>query len=471
MRVMLLILLFTPVSLMAQVIPSAWITWEAVENQPLTYDFMVHVQYKLGTDTDFSIGEFNPGEGEDIILENDPSFATYQHVTTDSVYGLVVYTFRHTYSKPGNYRVSFRNFNREAGVENIDASVNTPFYVEAIISTEQPGRSSPVVQSIPAIEWYAGQTIHTNLNLLESEGHVLRYEQVTPKQNRTLEVDGYSFPEGLILHEQTGQITWTPTTAGKYTLAVVVNEYQPQNNTLKKMGSQLIDITFTVNPAIDESIVLADTLLDSPAGATFPKVVVPPGETFSSRLSYELLNFQQDQNYQQPFHLTLLTDATLDASLQGPIVDQFPPASAGAVLEINVQEQNSRAAPYPVTVRAETLTRDSALVQQDFSFLLYTAEPVHYEILPDNIVTSAPTTPATSDPETRVFYNGYAIQLNEQTDRTYTFSLVTVNGKRVKQHRGSGNQLIRVSSLKPGIYFYNLLYDTHWKQGKIVITR
>src|SRR5688500_588841 len=43
------------------------------------------------------------------------------------------YTFRYTYPGPGNYIISYSEPNRNDGVVNMDASVNTRFYIETQI--------------------------------------------------------------------------------------------------------------------------------------------------------------------------------------------------------------------------------------------------------------------------------------------------------------------------------------------------
>lgn len=125
----------------------------------------------------------------------------------------------HTYEDDGMYIASYAEDFRNADIINIDASLTTRFYTEALVtvSSELGMNSSPIFK-IPDLEAAAGETYWTSFSVTDPDGDSLTYGLVTPKQAADLNVNNYRLPNnpefyadgpGLFsLDRKTGNLIW-----------------------------------------------------------------------------------------------------------------------------------------------------------------------------------------------------------------------------------------------------------------------
>jgi hypothetical protein len=93
--------------------------------------------------------------------------------------------------------VSFREFNRNADIVNMDNSVNTPFYVETVIIIDPffGCNNTPVLLNPPIDDACVGVTYLHNAGAIDADGDSLSYEFTIPKQDQDIPVINYRFPD------------------------------------------------------------------------------------------------------------------------------------------------------------------------------------------------------------------------------------------------------------------------------------
>ena len=97
---------------------------------------------------EFGGGELDFGDGSDPIPRLRDVADLVVEEDLGNLVGLVVFEIRHTYGAPGNYRITYREFNRNANIVNIENSVNTPFFIDAQINIDNflGCNNSPILQ-------------------------------------------------------------------------------------------------------------------------------------------------------------------------------------------------------------------------------------------------------------------------------------------------------------------------------------
>ncbi len=165
-----------------------------------------------------------------------------------------VFKFSHTYASSGSFTVTFIDFNRNAGILNMNNSVNTSFFLNTSI-TINPfiGLNNPPIFTIPPIDIANANTIYLhNAGVTDIDGDSLAYKLTVPKMgsdvNTGISVDGYLDPNSpnicssfscsnacpvtnFSIDAKTGTITWDyplfcPNTANLYNIAFVVEEWR-----------------------------------------------------------------------------------------------------------------------------------------------------------------------------------------------------------------------------------------------------
>lgn len=137
---------------MATHIRAGEIIAERISTQSLTYRITV-VGY---TDTRSSV-VFGPGEihfGDGRVVENlntESEFSTVESLGNQIEKNVFVIT--HTYQGPGEYTIRFQEFNRNDLTLNMDNSVDTPFYIETMITIDPfIGVNNSPVLTIPPVD-------------------------------------------------------------------------------------------------------------------------------------------------------------------------------------------------------------------------------------------------------------------------------------------------------------------------------
>ncbi|HET8964320.1 MAG TPA: hypothetical protein VFM99_10495, partial [Chitinophagales bacterium] len=104
------------------------------------------------------------------------------------------YVHLHQYSADGNYTIYMQDPNRVDGINNIEGSVNVPFYLETIITMPYElfygNNSSVQLTNYPIDYANVGEVFTHNPGAYDPDGDALRFSLIVPRQAPGINVPG-----------------------------------------------------------------------------------------------------------------------------------------------------------------------------------------------------------------------------------------------------------------------------------------
>ncbi len=200
----------------------------------------------LESTVEFGGGELNFGDGSDPINLRDMANLILEQDLGNNV-GIVQFQVEHIYGANGVFVLRYLEANRNAGILNMNNSVETTFYIETLINIDPfLGCSNTPVLLIPPIdEGCVGNIFFHNPGAFDADGDSISYELTIPRRDRGTEVSNYRFPndesfggtteDGNIpttfnIDPVTGDIIWdAPAVAGEYNIAFEIKEWRIKN--------------------------------------------------------------------------------------------------------------------------------------------------------------------------------------------------------------------------------------------------
>jgi gliding motility-associated-like protein len=184
-----------------------------------------------------------------------------------------IYTQRHTYAGPGQYRIKFEDPNRVAGIVNMTNSVGVKFYVETllIIDPSLGFDQSPVLLRPPIDQACVNRKFDHNPDAYDPDGDSLVFSIIPPKEGENMDVPGYQTPfytHSFSLDPHTGELVWdSPKKSGIYNIAILVQEFRQG----KLVGYIIRDMQINVDDCTENPPVvskLRDTCVEAGTGLT-----------------------------------------------------------------------------------------------------------------------------------------------------------------------------------------------------------
>ncbi|TVP44750.1 MAG: gliding motility-associated C-terminal domain-containing protein [Mongoliibacter sp.] len=239
---------------------------ERVSTTALTYKITV-VGY---TDTRSTVvlgpGDINFGDGRETRLNTEFEFQTVEQLGNNIE--KTTFVIEHTYQGPGQYTIWFREFNRNANTLNMDNSVDTPFYVETMITIDPfIGINNSPVLTIPPVDngGVNVRYIH-NPGAFDPDGDSLAYffDEITvrPRQGFQRFVNNYRSPASgefsfnredgsgnpfIEIDPVTGDLIWdAPGLAGQYNIAFQVQEWRRIGGEYRLIGYVIRDMQIII---------------------------------------------------------------------------------------------------------------------------------------------------------------------------------------------------------------------------------
>ncbi len=239
---------------------------ERVSTTSLTYRITV-IGY---TDTRSTVvlgpGDINFGDGRQTRLNTENDFETVEQLGNNIEKTTFVIT--HTYQGPGQYTIWFMEFNRNANTLNMDNSVDTPFYVETMITIDPfIGINNSPVLTIPPVDngGVNVRYIH-NPGAFDPDGDSLAYffdeRSVRPRQGFQRFVNNYRSPASgefsfnredgsgnpfIEMDPITGDLIWdAPGLAGQYNIAFQVQEWRRIGGEYRLIGYVIRDMQIII---------------------------------------------------------------------------------------------------------------------------------------------------------------------------------------------------------------------------------
>ncbi|WPP51146.1 T9SS type B sorting domain-containing protein [Catalinimonas niigatensis] len=261
---------------------------ELINCQSYTYRFRVIGYEDTGSDVEFGNGEVYFGFGDPVDLSTENEFFVREVIDNEKLIRVSEFVIERTFPGPGEYTITFREFNRNADILNISNSVQTPFYVETklIIDPFLACNNSPVLLNPPVDGAVIGKRFLHNPGAYDPDGDSLSYKFVLPKQDVEEPVDGYLYPDEydqvaglnqnpikqdgsqpteITLDPVTGELIWdSPANAGEYNVAFIVEEWRLIEGEWIRLGYVTRDMQILVEDADNEPPVVeipADTCI------------------------------------------------------------------------------------------------------------------------------------------------------------------------------------------------------------------
>jgi hypothetical protein len=219
--------------------------------------------------------DFGDGSGRVLVPEIGPDDSRYSVINATLGIAKVYYEITHTYGGPGRYTISYVEPNRNEGVKNMDASVNTTFYIETQIlidpvlgcSTPANLLVDPVDRACSGVAWF-----HNPGAYAPDGSDSLSYQMVIPYRDRNATVINYASPadqkfytnfetgneEGtgrptFSIHPTEGTITWdAPGAVGEYNIAFIVISWRKIAGQWVRMGFVRRDMQIIVEDCDNE---------------------------------------------------------------------------------------------------------------------------------------------------------------------------------------------------------------------------
>ncbi|HZB13663.1 MAG TPA: gliding motility-associated C-terminal domain-containing protein [Chryseolinea sp.] len=241
---------------------------------------------------------------------------------TDGTVATASYTRYHTYPSTGTYVISYREPNRNEGVLNMNASINTTFYLETVIKIDAflgcnntpKLKVPPIDQACPGVAW-----TH-NPGAFDPDGDRLTYALVVPFSDRRTEVINYRDPNHpnfynnynnaneagvgpptFFIDPNTGTVTWdAPGAIGEYNIAFHVIEWRFKNGEWVQLGYVRRDMQILVDDCDNKRpdlILPADTCIV--AGTILNETIFgidPDNDNVKIEAYSEIFNFPSNQS-------------------------------------------------------------------------------------------------------------------------------------------------------------------------------
>jgi hypothetical protein len=376
-------------------------------------------------------------------LPNGVSYAVYPNPEDPSTDQYVT----HTYAREGVYTISYREPNRNAGILNFDASVNTTFYVETkftLVGTETFTSPTPLHAPI----FFASTNDSTTMSIaaVSSDPEVFLYYVVTtPLSDRRTPVLNFKLPENFSVNLHNGLIRWD----GKFQGNPTVGEYLFAVKIYIVKNDAIIGYVMRDYQIILDSDKVGGRIRTEQGSATDNRIYVPENETRSTKI---LLIPESTESVSYVIASELEKDVHYQTTMYDSTVNEKP--SKVVKLDISNVGGIVRDNPFIISIRA-TFQNENFNSQKDRNFTVYTKDvslgslPTYTPPPPDETVgveddlahaVLAPNPFTTS------------LQFTSFSEEIIEVQLVNTKGQLHSKFSVTNGQLIDVADLPAGLY-------------------
>ena len=193
--------------------------------QSLTYTITVIGYVDTGSDVDFGNGIIDFGFGDPIELNTESAFSEEVIINADAEIARSTFKITRTFPSSGEYTITFREFNRNANIQNIPNSVQTPFYIETKVFIDPLFcNRSPQFLNAPIDGASVGNRFIHIPGGYDPDGDSLSYELVFPKEDRDSPVIGYQYPSDRDIERGIGATNQAGTAPPTVTIDPITGE-------------------------------------------------------------------------------------------------------------------------------------------------------------------------------------------------------------------------------------------------------
>ncbi len=331
---------------------------------PLKYEItLVTYTYSLSV-ADRPTLEIRWGDGTSSIVYRN------EKISLPNYYNRNTYHGTHTYPGPGTYEITMEDQNRNEGILNIPGSVNVPFAIKTVlqINPNEGNNNTPVLLNPPIDKAAVGELFIHNPAAFDSDGDSISYGLTICLGNNGLPIPGYTLPpasQTIYVNPITGDLVWDcPTTAGKYNVAMLIEEWRNGIKIGKIVRDMQIDVSESENhPPVIDSI---------------PDICVVAGTTV--QVSFSVIDPDGDyitlEGEGGPFILQNSASLGQTVNLPGHASGQFT---------WQTDCSNVRKQPYEVVIKATDNHSDLSLVHMmNFNITVVAPAPENLQAVPGN---------------------------------------------------------------------------------------
>lgn len=172
---------------------------------------------------------------------------------------LVSYTVAHAYSSPGKYNISYTEQNYSNGINNMESSVEIPFYIATnlLIDPAIEVNNSPVLKLFQAQRGASGKMQKINPAPVDSDGDSLSFSLIVPGKDGDAKISTYVSPNDKAFYQDyssgnemgtetpkymvnttTGEMLWdAPEIVGAYAIAYKITQWRKFGNNWEVIGA------------------------------------------------------------------------------------------------------------------------------------------------------------------------------------------------------------------------------------------
>ena len=220
------------------------ITVERTDCVGLTFRITITGWVDLESTVEFGGGEIDFGDGSSAVNLRQGEARLVLEQDLGNMVGIVQFEIYHTFPANGVYTLSYLEANRNAGILNMNNSVETTFYIETLIIIDPflGCNNTPVLLIPPVDDACVGAIFFHNPGAWDADGDSISYEITIPKRDKDMEVSSYRFPNDGTFGGTTedgdlptlfdidpisGDIMWNaPAIAGEYNIAFIIYEWR-----------------------------------------------------------------------------------------------------------------------------------------------------------------------------------------------------------------------------------------------------
>ena len=235
-----------------------------ISNTSLSYEINVIAYRDTGSDIQFGGG---------VLFVDGQELTGFDNTEIDLGNGISINEFKieYTFSQPGTYTIGYQEENRNEGVINFSNSVDTPFYLEALLTIDNliGLNSSPQLLAPPVVEGITGMRLIHNPQAFDPDGDSISFSLTAPRQAAEMAIPTYSDPNSakyyldfergnqdqdgppqyFVVNEnsntefQNGDLVWdAPGSGGVYNIAIMIGEWRLVANEWRMIGYTIRDM-------------------------------------------------------------------------------------------------------------------------------------------------------------------------------------------------------------------------------------
>lgn len=262
----------------------------------ITYIYLGNLTFEF-TITTYTDPTSPADRNELILYYGDGNFDTVARTSITSLTASIQenkYVYTHQYAAQGSYTIYMQDPNRVDGINNIEGSVNVPFYLETVLLMPDAllyGNNSSVQLTNRPIDYAnVGEIFTHNPGAYDPDGDALRFSLIVPRQAPGINVPGYKYPDEytdcadmFTIDSLTGDVVWeTPCVPGIFVIAILIEEFRDGILVGSVSRDMQIEVLDNPNhaPFIDE---IADTCVY--AGEDLVKLITATDSDLGQKLT------------------------------------------------------------------------------------------------------------------------------------------------------------------------------------------